>query len=261
VQTLLIDGVCDSVGQKKARSLGLTSEPRGRWSVSYNGRLRAACPVGPGAGRWVDWGKGARFGGRPFVSPCVWGSAPQRLPPAVAGFGERPTGRYPRTPPNYPRNRYAAVSNAGRDPTEGKRARSSRHSDDAISCCRRVDLAPEVVGVGVDLLLDQLVVPLSRSCELLLDLRLAEHDHGGATFVEPVAKVLEVAPRDARVRCPVRPPAPTIALPMVEGGKMISTSAPTAAPVQAPCWVGFSVFVTVGRSDGFACVSFVPLIR
>ena len=49
-----------------------------------------------------------------------------------------------------------------------------------------------------------------------------------------------------RERCPVRPPAPapTIALPMIEGGKMIPTSAPTAAPVQAPCWVGFSVFVT-----------------
>ena len=25
---------------------------------------------------------------------------------------------------------------------------------------------------------------------------------------------------------------------------MIPTSAPTPAPVQAPCWVGFSVFVT-----------------
>ena len=48
------------------------------------------------------------------------------------------------------------------------------------------------------------------------------------------------------VRCPVRPPAPapTIALPRIAGGKMIPTSAPTAAPVQAPCWVGFSVFVT-----------------
>jgi hypothetical protein len=41
--------------QKKARSLGLTSEPRGPWSVSYKSRPRAACPAGPGAGRWVDW--------------------------------------------------------------------------------------------------------------------------------------------------------------------------------------------------------------
>ena len=49
-----------------------------------------------------------------------------------------------------------------------------------------------------------------------------------------------------RERCPVRPPAPapTIALPMIAGGKTIPTSAPTAAPVQAPCCVGFSVFVT-----------------
>ena len=31
---------------------------------------------------------------------------------------------------------------------------------------------------------------------------------------------------------------------MIAGGKMIPTSAPTPAPVQAPCWVGFSVFVT-----------------
>ncbi len=39
-------------------------------------------------------------------------------------------------------------------------------------------------------------------------------------------------------------PAPTIALPTIAGGKRIPTSAPTPAPVQAPCWVGFSVFVT-----------------
>jgi hypothetical protein len=46
--------------------------------------------------------------------------------------------------------------------------------------------------------------------------------------------------------CPINPPAPapTIALPRIAGGKMMPTSAPTAAPVQAPCCVGFSVFVT-----------------
>ena len=47
-------------------------------------------------------------------------------------------------------------------------------------------------------------------------------------------------------RWPISPPAPapTIAVPMSDGGKMIPTSAPTPAPVQAPCCVGFSVFVT-----------------
>lgn len=49
-----------------------------------------------------------------------------------------------------------------------------------------------------------------------------------------------------REKCPAKPPAPapTIALPSTAGGNTIPTRAPTPAPVQAPCWVGFSVLVT-----------------
>ena len=60
---------------------------------------------------------------------------------------------------------------AAGDPAEGKRARSASAPEDAMSCCRRLDLALELVGVGVDLLLDQLVGPLSRlsSCSSIFD--------------------------------------------------------------------------------------------
>jgi hypothetical protein len=45
----------------------------------------------------------------------------------------------------------------------------------------RVDLALELVGVGIHLLLDHLVGTRDRLLELLLDLRLAEHDHRGVS--------------------------------------------------------------------------------
>src|SRR4051812_44287440 len=62
---------------------------------------------------------------------------------------------------------------------------------------RGVDLALELVRVGVDLLLDDLVRARERLLELLLELGLAEHDHGGRPPVELVAELLEVAARHA----------------------------------------------------------------
>jgi hypothetical protein len=44
-----------------------------------------------------------------------------------------------------------------------------------------------LVGVGIDLLLDQLVGALRRLFELLFDLRLAQHDHSGAARLELLA--------------------------------------------------------------------------
>ena len=67
---------------------------------------------------------------------------------------------------------------------------------------RGVDLALELVGVGVDLLLDQLVGTLHRLLELLLDLGLAEHDHGGAARLELVAELLQIAARDPLAQVP-----------------------------------------------------------
>src|SRR3954471_3676445 len=74
-------------------------------------------------------------------------------------------------------------------------------SRDAL-LCRRLDLALEVVGIAFDLLLDQLVSALGRLRELLFDLRLAEHDHGGVALLERVAELLEVAARDAAREVP-----------------------------------------------------------
>ena len=115
-----------------------------------------------------------------------------------------------------------------------------------VLLCRRLDLALELVGVGIDLLLDQLVGALGRLLELLLDLRLADHDHRGASSLELVAELLEVVARDA---------APEVAGQSAGAGADDRAAddrgreddpdqAPTPAPVQAPCWVGFSVFVT-----------------
>ena len=58
---------------------------------------------------------------------------------------------------------------------------------------RGVDLALELVGVGIDLLLDHLVGTRQRLLELLFDLLLAEHDHSGGSRLELVAELLEIA--------------------------------------------------------------------
>jgi hypothetical protein len=86
VQTLLIDGVCDSVGQKKARSLGLTSEPRGRCSVPITAASGRRARSAPGRGAGLI-GERALASAGALSSRRACGSAPQRLPPAVAGCG------------------------------------------------------------------------------------------------------------------------------------------------------------------------------
>jgi hypothetical protein len=67
---------------------------------------------------------------------------------------------------------------------------------------RRLHLALQVFGVGIDLLLDQLVGSLGGALELLFDLRLAEHDYGGAAPLELLAELLEVIARDAAFEMP-----------------------------------------------------------
>jgi hypothetical protein len=61
----------------------------------------------------------------------------------------------------------------------------------ASVCCRGYVRAP----AEVDLLLDPLLGALRRLLDLLLDLRFPDHDHGGASLVERLTEVLEVAAR------------------------------------------------------------------
>ncbi len=65
-----------------------------------------------------------------------------------------------------------------------------------LGLLRLLELLPELVRVGIELLLDPLLGACQRLVELFLEPRLADHDDRALAIVERLAEVLEIAPSD-----------------------------------------------------------------
>src|SRR5215212_10896905 len=98
-------------------------------------------------------------------------------------------------------------------------------------------------GVFLQLLLG----PLGCLRDRAFDRRLPHHDQRGFAVVEQLPDLPHVRARHAPFEAadqgagpgPMRPPR------RMPGGKTRPSAAPTAAPYQPPCWVGFSILSTI----------------